>query len=186
LSFVLDGEVDECGRASKRCGDRAGSKSSALVVPPKACPDACAHRYHRNHQVIRCVDYAPRIFDWEPRTYGRDFVANDADVRDACVGRGHYRAVSNHRVQNAFAGLDLSRGFRNRVTVARKDFAAVDFQCFFFIAAHQVDIEIALRRPSATPRVSCGALDGADQAEAVNDFVTHKIGVIAAYLAVMQ
>src|SRR6266851_9114912 len=70
------------------------------------------------------------------------------------------------------AGLDLSRGFRNGVTVARKDFAAVNFQCFFFIAAHQVDIE--LRYAGLPQRLEFLAvlLDGTDQAEAVNDFVT--------------
>src|SRR5216684_1189804 len=93
------------------------AKSISVVVPPSrgdsarfeivgargAAEGHVQMRVHidttGNHQVIRCVDYAPRIFDWEPRTYGRDFVANDADVRDACVGRGHYRAVSNHRVK---------------------------------------------------------------------------------------
>src|ERR1700719_165755 len=88
--------------------------------------------------------------------------------------------------QNAFMGLDLNRGFGNSISVVRKDLAGIDFQGFFFLAAHQVDVELCHANFAQGLEFLAVLLDGADEAEAVDNCVGDKISIIAADFAMMQ
>src|SRR5712664_990261 len=89
-------------------------------------------------------------------------------------------------VSKRIAGLALNRGFGNSTAVLRKHFTAVDFQRFFFLTAHQVDVELCYAHFAQGFQFFAVLLDGADEAETVDDFVRHKIGVVAADFAVVQ
>src|ERR1700730_10555349 len=143
LPLVLNGKIDERGGTAKRRRDGAGLE---IVGARGSAEGHVEVRVHVDpagkHEVIGGVEYVAGVFDGQPCADGGDLVANDADVSDGGVGCGHYRAVPNYRIKAHFNGLDLNRGFRNSMLVVRKDVAAVDFQGFFFLAAHQVDVEL--------------------------------------------
>jgi hypothetical protein len=82
-------------------------------------------------------------------------------------------------------GLDLNRGFGNSISVVRKDFAGVDFQGFFFLAAHQVDVELRYANLAQGFEFLAVLLDGAHEAEAVDNFVRNKISIIATDFAMV-
>ena len=100
LPFVLDRKIDQRGGAAESCRDRA-----TLEI---VCAGSSAKRHievgmHVNaagdDEVIRGVDHAASILDGQPCTDCRDFVTRDADIRDGCVGGGHYRAVPDNGVK---------------------------------------------------------------------------------------
>jgi hypothetical protein len=62
----------------------------------------------------------------------------------------------------------------------------VDLERFFFLAAHQVDIELRDAYLSQAVQLLAMLLDGADDAEAIDDFVAHEIGVVAADFTVVE
>src|SRR6266436_5252467 len=62
----------------------------------------------------------------------------------------------------------------------RQDFMPVDIERFFFLAAHQVDIELRDAHLAQAIQLLAMLLDGADDAEAIDDFVADEIGVVAA------
>src|SRR4029077_2915578 len=150
----------------------------------RACRDACERRCRRESP-----DYWPRPSPARhfrraaPRRWQRSCRQGCRCPRRRCPWRSP-PCRFELPCQNAFAGLDLSGGFGNGTTVTRKDFAAVNFQSFFFIAAHQVDVELRYTGFPQRFELLAMLLDRADQAEAVDDFVAHKIGVVAAHLAV--
>ena len=68
----------------------------------------------------------------------------------------------------------------------RQDVPAVYFQRFFFVAAHQINVELRHADPSKSLKLRAMLLDRADQAESVDDFIGDEIGVVAADFAVMK
>src|SRR5712692_79291 len=74
----------------------------------------------------------------------------------------------------------------SRARVARQNLAAINFQSLLFFAAHEVDIKLGDANGAQGPDFPAVLLDGPDQAEAVNDLIGDKIGVVAANFAVVK
>jgi len=69
--------------------------------------------------------------------------------------------------------------------VMGQDFVVVDVEGFFFVAGHQVDVELGDADFAKAVEFFAVLFDGADEAEAVDDFVGDEIGVVAADFAVV-
>src|SRR6266480_3857357 len=86
------------------------------------------------------------------------------------------------------AGMERMVGLRPRMSVleARQDFVLVDIERFFFVAGHQVDIELGDAHLAQAVELLAMLVDGPDQAETVDDFVADELGVVTADFAVME
>jgi len=69
--------------------------------------------------------------------------------------------------------------------VVGKNIAGVGGQGLFFFAAHEVDIELGDADRAEAVELLAMLLDGADETEAIDDFIGNEIGVIAADFAMM-
>jgi len=68
----------------------------------------------------------------------------------------------------------------------RQDVTRIDFQRFFFLAAHQINVELRNAHFAQRLQLFAVLLDRAYQAEAIDDFVRNEISVVAADFAMMQ
>jgi len=72
------------------------------------------------------------------------------------------------------------------VVVVGHDFAFIHVQSFFFVATHEVDVELGDANFAEAVELFAVLVDGADDAEAVDDFVADKLGIVAADFAVVE
>src|SRR6266403_4900943 len=72
------------------------------------------------------------------------------------------------------------------VVVVGQDSLVVDVEGFFFVARHEVDVELGYADLAEAVELLAMLLDGAYHAEAVDYFVGDEIGVVAADFAVVE
>src|SRR5438445_10871237 len=63
---------------------------------------------------------------------------------------------------------------------------AVDVQCFFFLAAHQVNVELGDARVEELLESAPVLFHSPDYAEAIDDLVRYKRGVVASHFRMMM
>ena len=69
--------------------------------------------------------------------------------------------------------------------MVRQHFPAVDIERFFFVAAHEVDIELCDADFFERVEFFEVGFNRANEAETVDDFIADEIGVVAANFAVV-
>jgi len=67
----------------------------------------------------------------------------------------------------------------------RQYFLPINLQRFLFFPAHQIDVELSDARLNQSMKLFTMCLDRTDQAKAIHYFIRHKIGVVAADLAMV-
>src|SRR5260370_2530241 len=72
------------------------------------------------------------------------------------------------------------------VPVVGQDFVLINVEGFFFVAGHQVDVELCDASFAQAVEFLAVLVNGADHAEAVDDFVADELGVGGAHLAVVE
>jgi len=70
--------------------------------------------------------------------------------------------------------------------ILRQNFPSIDVQGFFFFAAHQVNVELGDADGTQAVQFLAVCFDGADETEAIHDFIADEIGVVAANFAVVE
>src|SRR4051794_26609632 len=73
-----------------------------------------------------------------------------------------------------------------RSAVGWENIVAVNIESLFLVAAHEVNVELGYADFSQGFQLFAMLLDGADEAEAVDDFVGDEIGVVAADFAMVE
>ncbi len=73
-----------------------------------------------------------------------------------------------------------------RLLECRQDFALIHFQCLLFFPTHQVDIELRDASVDQFTQLLAMSLRRTNNAETIDNFVGHKIGIAAFDLAVMR
>src|SRR6266705_5355088 len=70
--------------------------------------------------------------------------------------------------------------------MVRQDFVLVDVEGFFFVAAHEINVELGYADFAEAVQFFAMLVDGPDEAEAIDDFVADEIGVVTADFAVVE
>src|SRR6266705_3199876 len=70
--------------------------------------------------------------------------------------------------------------------MVRQDFVLVDVEGIFLVAAHEINVELGYADFAEAVQFFAMLVDGADDAEAIDDFVGDEIGVVAAHFAVVE
>src|SRR5579859_4168252 len=116
LSFILNGKIDERGRAAEGCSDGAGLEIVGAGGAAEGHIQMCVHiDTARNDEKSCGIDDAASIVDGELSSKRRDFVAADAEVRGEGVHRGNDRAVADDGVKTH--GRTSCQGRRLLVTM---------------------------------------------------------------------
>ncbi len=67
----------------------------------------------------------------------------------------------------------------------RQHFPAVDVERFFFVAAHEVNVELGDADFAERVELFAMLFDRADEAETIDHFIAHEVRVVAADFTVM-
>src|ERR1700731_5123844 len=70
--------------------------------------------------------------------------------------------------------------------MVRQDFVLVAIERFLFVSGHQIDVELGDPDLAQAVELLAMLVDGAEDAEAVDDFVANELGVVTADFAVME
>src|SRR6185437_10459112 len=169
------------------------SKSSALIVPPKGIsrcvwtsipPGITRHPAASTtlpaFSIGSCAPMAEILWPLTPTSATHISVA---------VTTAPFLISMSKRIVLQSLPIGGARQVRAKkvrlLAVSRQHVARISIQRFFFVAAHQINVELRHAHRAQSLQFFAMRFDGADQTKAVGDFIGDERRVVAAHFAVM-